>query len=173
MPLPSALCYCVAVFHNQSMEYIPTQSQYRERHITTLEVLRAPETKENRGKIVMEMGTNAKEKRAKTSINLKKSLRNAAVKHLIDLTGSTEVSQAIELALEQWLSAKPPSTSQAKGPLQIVSHPSKIGAAPNATEVSQAEHGLILKLLRCARDRRTEGANLENRRIARCNCRSS
>ena len=44
------------------------------------------------------------ERRSKTSITLKQSLRNAAIKHLIDTTGSTEISQAVEIALTEWIS---------------------------------------------------------------------
>jgi hypothetical protein len=71
MRLAVVLCYRISVFHNQSMEYIPTESQYRSRFKTTLEVLSSPETTENGEEIVMEKASVTAEKRAKTSINLK------------------------------------------------------------------------------------------------------
>lgn len=51
----------------------------------------------------MEKQSVVSEKRLKTSINLKQSLRNAAIKRLIDLTGETEISKAVEIALLEWL----------------------------------------------------------------------
>lgn len=103
--------------------------------------------------------TIGEERRAKTSINLRQSLRNAAIKHLIDMTGQTEISEAVERALTNWIadtkSGDSSSTAGRKGPLQIVVQSPRL-----ATDVTAQEHAIILKLLTIMRggDRRTESA---------------
>jgi hypothetical protein len=114
------------------------------------------------------MKNNSDEKRLKTSINLKRSLRNAAIKHLIDLTGSTEISEAVELALSQWIAAKSTHDGKSSGyrrtgtterrSSQIVTDSQKMGEPTHPTQVSENELASIEQLLRVMRsgDRRFE-----------------
>jgi hypothetical protein len=75
------------------------------------------------------------------------------------MTGQTEISEAVERALTNWIvdtkSGDASSTSARKGPLQIVVQSPKL-----TTEVSAQEHAIILKLLTVLRgnDRKVENA---------------